>query len=93
MISAVAVCLIISVIVAWYLLVPHFQSESATALPESAADRSLRDQKERCLQVLKDLELDFQTGKVAADDYQQTRTTLTNELGAILEKLERGAAQ
>jgi len=62
-----------------------------TALPESSQDlasKGLVEQKERFVQVLKDLELDFATGKLTQDDYTQMRNSISLELAGILKKLD-----
>ena len=70
--------------VATLLVAPH----TGTSTGQMALDEnSISDQKERCIQVLRDLELDFTTQKISEEDYKKTRLTLEQELASILTKL------
>lgn len=87
LISIVTSVLLASV-AAWYLLKPHIQRVSDRAVSTNQNVSGLLDHKERVLQILKDLELDYSTGKVAAEDYQRTRELLRGEAAAVLEKID-----
>ena len=50
---------------------------------------SLKDQRERCLQVLRDLDLDRDTGKISIDDYHQMRASVGQELITIVDNLSK----
>ena len=77
-------------IVAWRLSRSFLAVEAAWGGASSVSgDRqTLLDQKARCLQVLSDLELDHATGKIGPSDYAQTKTRLSVELAAILERID-----
>jgi len=80
--------LILSIFVTWYLLRPLFATEVLGG-GEVVSDReSLLDQKERCLQVLKDLELDFSLKKISESDYTTMKGSLQRELGSVLSRLK-----
>ena len=88
MIEALA-AILLAVVVAFYLLRPHFihglgRSQSSAAIAREA----LLDQKERCVQVLKDLDLDYATGKIGEAEFQRVRAALTAELGGLLVRLD-----
>lgn len=89
----IAGALALSILVAWWLLAPLVRG-TAEAAPEFAGTReALLDQRDRCRQVLKDLDLDFAMGKVPEGDYEITRQRLTAELAGILEKLDTAPAR
>ena len=48
-------------------------------------------EKERLVQVLRDLEIDYQTGKVSQDDYHHMRLASSRELAEVLERIDRVA--
>ncbi len=74
-----------ALIVAWAIISPLLRKEvGAMAAPSPYL--TLKDQSERCAQVLRDLELDYSTHKISADDYQKTKASLEVELAAILEQ-------
>lgn len=80
--------LILSIFVTWYLLRPLFATEVLGG-GEVVTDReSLLDQKERCLQVLKDLELDFSLAKISEGDYTTMKGSLQRELASVLSRLK-----
>lgn len=86
-----ALSLALAAFVAWSLLAPCFVdagSAAAETPPGGGALDSLGDQKSRCLQVMRDLELDYATGKIAPVDYEQTKARLTVELASILERID-----
>jgi len=73
----------------WFVLTPFFQEETGPALFEESGVRAgLYDQKERFLQVIRDLDLDFQTKKLSEDDYQAMRSAVSAELGEIMARLD-----
>jgi len=81
---------LLAAVAAWYVGMPLFLSR--TAYPEVSARENARaytDQKERLLQVLKDLELDFDTGKITADEHQEMRLSISQEVGEIIRYLDK----
>jgi hypothetical protein len=77
-------------LVAWFLLQP-FCAEQVTGVSlgrQSAELERLLDQKERCLQVIKDLELDHATNKVSKEDFERTRASLMSEMAGLLERID-----
>ena len=81
--------LIFSLAIAWYLVRPHLASDGASSQVGASPELGiLLEQKERFLQVLKDLELDYDTKKIAETDYQQMRLALGRDLGATLKAID-----
>jgi|LauGreDrversion4_2_1035121.scaffolds.fasta_scaffold1340902_2 hypothetical protein len=94
MISSVAIGLVLSLVlslgVGLYLLAPFFESRGGLAEEQSVAAESvgrLVDSKERALRELKDLELDFNMGKISREDYERAKDEISIEVGRVLEKL------
>ncbi len=65
----------------WYLLVPLRYKKEASPSTELLLDT---DRENRCVQVLRDLELDYRTGKIPLQDYEETKARLELELLALL---------
>ena len=84
---ALIASILLAFICAWYLLTPHF-CEQDGVLEAIADDRAILDRKERTVQLLKDLDLDFSTGKLASAEYDRMRISLTSELGSILTQID-----
>lgn len=79
-------------LVAWLLVKPHVDAQE-TALSyggnvPQAGLQGLFDQKQRCIQLTKDLDLDYSTGKIAKPDYDRMRDTLTAELAGLLTQID-----
>jgi hypothetical protein len=85
MVAAVALVSLMT----WFLLSPFFAASSSVSTSEGLGGEriSLLDSKERAVRALKDLELDFAMGKVAAQDFEHSKRALTIEVAAILQKL------
>jgi hypothetical protein len=83
---------LLALAVAWFVFKPLFEGSDVSE-PEQADDRllNLRDQKERCVQVLKDLDMDFSTGKIEKEDYETTKLQLSTQLAEIMNALEKSA--
>ena len=79
------VTIFLSVIVAWALAIPHLRAVSDTGgeFATGGVLDALTEQKDRCVQLLKDLELDFSTGKLSDTDYSRMRGALTAELAQL----------
>jgi hypothetical protein len=80
-------CLIICLASAYYVVTPLFSSEASYAGNSTQAS-TLQDQRERCIQVLRDLELDSSAGRLSAEDYQKMRASVGQELLAIVDQLK-----
>jgi hypothetical protein len=80
--------IVLAAVVAWHVAAPLWACEGGGAVSGDDPAEGLADQKARCLQVLRDLELDCTTGKVSPADYEQTKMRLGVELAAILERID-----
>ena len=83
--------IVLAFFVAWLLIKPHLEPEavaSAAAGNGSSSLQGLFDQKQRCVQVIKDLDLDFSTGKISAQDYDRMRAGLSEELAGLLTQID-----
>ena len=79
-----------SVLVAWALVAPHLRPATTAQNLDALGGvlNALLEQKTRCMQLLKDLELDFSTGKLSDSDYSRMRDTLTAELAQLLTRID-----
>jgi len=86
---SIAFCVALSLLVAWTVVVPLCRSaDEQPSASFSAESVNLNDQQERCIQVLKDLELDLATGKLTADEYSRMRASVGQELLGIVDKIQ-----
>jgi hypothetical protein len=78
-------------LVGWFVTAPLRDSEPARGeRAELVALRAARDAK---LRELRDAQLDFATGKLAARDYELLDTTLRSEAADLLRRLEHEAGE
>ena len=86
----IASCIVLSVLTAWYVFSPYFYEENeGQSLQVDESRIGLGDQKDRRINMLRDLELDYSTGKVDLEDYENMKSQISYELGTIIEKLDR----
>lgn len=84
---ALAIVLVIAAGMALFVMVPLLSAEGAGGGTLPTDVTLLGDLKRRRLVVyenLKDLEFEFQAGKIASDDYQALRTNLMGEAAALM---------
>lgn len=86
---SIAAAIILALFCAWAIYRPH--AAGGAILDRGPAEDPLADQKSRCLQVLKDLELDYNTGKIGQADYDRTRASLASELAHVMEQMTKKA--
>jgi|688.fasta_scaffold298192_2 hypothetical protein len=90
----IVVALLISSVCALYVLPPLLSTPSESGIgPVCNKLTELVDAKERSLRAIKDLELDFAMGKIAADEYEPTRSELVAEASHALQELKRHGAK
>ena len=83
------VALLLSTVVAWFILKPHFVVAATEEQDFSlSAKDSLLEKKDRYLQMLRDLELDFATSKLSPTDYELTKHELSLEMSKIMQELD-----
>lgn len=85
---AAVFCFSLSAAVMWFLIRPHFDENESGVSASPVIDSVLSDQRERCVQVLKDLELDLATGKLNAEEYARMRASVGHELLSIVDRLK-----
>jgi hypothetical protein len=90
----IVVALIISCFCVLYVLPPLLSvpAEDGNGVVSSRLIE-LTDAKERSLRAIKDLELDFAMGKIAASEYEATRNELVSEASHALQELKRHGAE
>ncbi|MDQ7858419.1 MAG: hypothetical protein QN174_09685 [Armatimonadota bacterium] len=79
-----ALLLLLSVTAAAYLLAPAFRRGPIGRTDPRTA---LENARVAAVQSLRDLELDWQTGKLSDEDYRAQRATLEAELAAVGRRL------
>lgn len=79
-----ALFLAVAVLCAAYLLVPAFRPADAGASDPRAAMEAARD---ASLRALRDLDLDWATGKLSGEDYRLQRAVLEAEAAAAVRRL------
>ncbi len=90
MIWGTLVLLVVAVVVVLFVLQPiwhaHRRHGASAALPTALLD--LFAERDVVLAALRDLQLDYETGKVAATDYERMRRALMAEAARILQAIE-----
>lgn len=89
---SIFLCLGLSLAIAGAILLPFFRIDSGDShLAVTAESSALNDQRERCIQVIRDLELDLATGKLTSEEYTRMRSSVGQELLSIVDK-QKGLA-
>jgi hypothetical protein len=81
--------ILLALLVAFALASPHLFKQSEQ---DNQSTSPLLDQKSRCIQVLKDLDLDYATQKISEEDYLRTKSLLERELAELLNKIDEHTA-
>jgi hypothetical protein len=79
-----AALLFVVALLAVYLLAPAFRQ---TAIPPTDVQAPLEAARVAALQAIRDLELDWATGKLSDDDYHAQRAVLEAEVASVLRQL------
>lgn len=85
---ALILSILFSISAAWFVVIPLSRGELLSCDEALLSQDSLSDQRDRFVQMLRDLELDYATAKVSLSDYEQTKYDLSIQLSEILNKLE-----
>ena len=64
--------------VAIYIIWPHITS--SVVLPEESTDSSIEERKRSFLQVMHELELDYNSGKITANEYEDSKNESLQEM-------------
>lgn len=87
----IAAAVFLGLLSAWLLISPHLVA-SSSATSQRRSD-TLMEEKDRLLQILRDLELDKDTQKISNEEFAIMNQQIRLELGEVLEKIsnERSA--
>ena len=86
----IAVCAGLSIIAAWYILNPIFGNSTFSAGAGVETTMTvLMDQKDRSVYMLRDLELDYTTGKLSEEEYNSLKLELSYELAEVIKKIDK----
>lgn len=81
-------CAVFTLITVWYMMHPLFVKDDEGSVSEQDLSlRGLLDQRERCSQVLRDLELDRETQKIQESDFLHMYSQVQEELTRIDERV------
>lgn len=91
-IAILAIALLMAVML-WWVLHPLWGGAlpSSDGSPARQALAELEQRRNAAYAAIKDLELDFETGKISAEDYQQARAHLTHQAADLLRQIDRFA--
>ncbi len=81
-------CFALSLVTALLLVRAHTRGILEKA-SRTEAVQTLLDRKERALQVLKDLELDYSTQRLSKAEYDESRERLVSEAAATIDEIDR----
>lgn len=83
----IVAALLLSLFTAWQVMSPLLLSAGDAGIAPNE-ENPLLDQKTRVVQTLRDLDLDYSTGKVSDDEYQKMKASMSAELAIVLEKID-----
>jgi len=78
---------------AWYLVKPHIAAETELFSQTTSRKNTLLEEKERLVQILRDLELDHDTHKLSDDEFEIMNRQIRAELAGTLEKLKNESSK
>ena len=82
-------CSILGLVSAWFLIAPHLKASDYNAPEkEDARRQSLLEEKERLIQIIRDLELDHATHKISDEEFEVMNSRLRFDLVETLKQLE-----
>ncbi|MDR5694136.1 MAG: zinc ribbon domain-containing protein [Armatimonadota bacterium] len=84
-----ALIVLVGVYIAWPIVTASPRPRASKYIQESPLDALLRE-KEATLAAIKELEFDYQTGKLSAEDYQDLRARYEAKAVTILRALDAG---
>jgi hypothetical protein len=88
-----AAALLISLGVIWYVIWPLVNGNPAPVLIEDDRLTELLTRKDAALQSIKELEFDYQVGKVAPEDYERFNQQLRRQAIGLLQQIEKIAPE
>lgn len=80
--------LILSIITAYYILYPWVCPEGAIFQATDTPLRDLEVNRQKLLQAIKDLDLEFATQKITSEDYILQKNALSAELGLVYASID-----
>ena len=87
----IVILLVMIVGILWWVLKPFWGSPSYAANAPSSPQQTLAELTQRrdaFYSIIKNLELDFETGKIPTVDYQHMRTNLVQQAADILRQID-----
>lgn len=87
-ISSLLVMALLTVFVIGYLALPLYQNTSSSFRFTNKLISGLLAERDRVLDTLLELDLDYEMGKIAESNYQSARTRLVSKGGELMKSLE-----
>ena len=88
------IAVIIGLLLTFYVMRSLIRPFTAGSAEEAQAAEIFsfdRFERQRLVQVLRDLEIDFQTGKIPQEDYHNLKLASSRELAEVLSRLDKAA--
>lgn len=88
----IVIIALIIVTTLWWVLKPLWDKAEQTTVNVPLQQQTLAELEQRrdsAYTAIKDLEMDFETGKIAQQDYQRVRMQLTQQAAVILKQIDR----
>ena len=86
--SSIAIILAIFLLVALYISQPFLKTEISPDQKEEGEYPNLMVERERILDTIEELDIDYELGKVDEEDYQRGRQSLLKQGAAVLRNLD-----
>ncbi|MCB9029446.1 MAG: hypothetical protein H6619_00185 [Deltaproteobacteria bacterium] len=83
------IMIIFSLLCGYLLVIPHLSSAKEVQASTGGTLQTLTDEKERFLQILRDLELDLKTNKISEDEHLQVSNSIKAELANTMKELDK----
>jgi hypothetical protein len=82
---------LLAALTVWYVALPILQPSRAVLLDEDGPLTELIQRKDTLLLTIKELEFDYQTGKLSAEDFERMDQRLRHQAIALLRRIEQTA--
>lgn len=84
--GAVLIGLAMLILILFFILSPALEKERGDGAAQPLGKHSVGDGRKKILYAIRELDFDYQTGKVAPEDYEYTRMDLVSGAAALVEK-------
>jgi len=85
----VLIGLVLAALATWFVVLPLFDPQPQLIIDEDGPLADLLQRKETLLLSIKELEFDYQTGKLSSEDYQRLDQRARHQAIALLRQIEK----